>query len=64
MMKPTTYLASALLTAVSVAHLLRIVFGAQVTVADRLIPMWVSWVAFLVAGGVAIMLWREARRQP
>jgi len=64
MMKPATYLASALLAAVSVAHLFRIVFGVPVTVADKLIPMWVSWVALLVAGGVAIMLWREARRQP
>lgn len=62
-MKPATHVASVLLAAVSLAHLLRIVFGAQVTVADKVIPMWVSWVAFLVAGGVAIMLWREPRRK-
>jgi membrane protein implicated in regulation of membrane protease activity len=60
--KPATLTASILLAAVSVAHLLRAVFGTQVTVADRLIPVWVSVVAFLVAGAVAIMLWREARR--
>ena len=59
--KPATHLASILLAAVSVAHLLRILFGTQVTLADRVIPMWVSWVAFVVAGVVAIMLWREAR---
>jgi hypothetical protein len=63
MMKPATHLASILLTAVSLAHLLRALFGVQVTLADRVIPMWVSWVAFVVAGGVAVMLWREARRQ-
>lgn len=62
-MKPATHMASVLLAAVSLAHLLRIVFGTQVTVADRVIPMWVSVVAFLAAGGVAIMLWREARRK-
>jgi membrane protein implicated in regulation of membrane protease activity len=62
-MKPATHLASILLAAVSLAHLLRIVVGAQVTVADRVIPIWVSGVAFVAAGGVAIMLWREARRK-
>lgn len=62
-MKPATHLASILLAAVSLAHLLRIVVGAQVTVADRVIPIWVSGVAFVVTGGVAIMLWREARRK-
>ena len=62
-MKPATHLASILLAAVSFAHLSRIVVGAQVTVADRVIPIWVSGVAFVVAGGVAIMLWREARRK-
>ncbi len=62
-MKLATHLASILLAAVSLAHLLRALFGVQVTLADRGIPMWVSWVAFVVAGGVAIMLWREARRK-
>jgi hypothetical protein len=60
-MKPATNLATILLVAVSLAHLLRILFGIQVTLADRIVPMWVSWVAFVVAGGAAIMLWREAR---
>ena len=61
-MKPVTVGATVLLVAVSLAHLLRIVFGVQVTVADSVIPMWVSGVAFVVAGGLAIMLWRSARR--
>ena len=62
-MKSTNLMATVLLAAVSLAHLLRLVFGLQVTVADRIIPMWVSAIAFLVAGGLAIMLWRGARRQ-
>ena len=62
-MKSATYMASFLLAAVSLAHLLRILVGADVTVADRVIPMWVSGVAFVVAGGVAIMLVRETRRR-
>jgi protein-S-isoprenylcysteine O-methyltransferase Ste14 len=60
-MKPVTVGATFLLAAVSLAHLLRILFGVRVTVADSVIPMWVSAVAFLAAGGLAILLWRSAR---
>jgi len=61
-MKPVTMAASFLLAVVSLAHLMRILFGVRVTVADSVIPMWVSGVAFVVAGGLAIMLWRSARK--
>jgi len=63
-MKPANLIAIVLLASVSLAHLLRVIFGVQVTVADRLIPMWVSAVAAVVAGGVAFMLWQAARRKP
>lgn len=62
-MKPANLMAAVLLAVVSLAHLLRLIFGVQVTVADRFIPMWASAVAFVVAGGVAFMLWRGARRR-
>jgi len=61
MAKPATHMASILLASVSLAHLLRLLFGVQVTLADRLVPMWVSWIGLVVAGGLAFMLWREAR---
>jgi len=51
------------LAVVSLAHLLRVIFGVQVTVADRFIPTWVSAVACVVAGGLAFMLWKSARRR-
>src|SRR5439155_12575469 len=60
-MKPVTMAAAFVLAVVSLAHLMRILFGVRVTVADSVIPMWVSGVAFVVAGGLAIMLWRSAR---
>ena len=60
-MKPVTMGATILLAIVSLAHLMRILFGVRVTVADSVIPMWVSGVAFVVAGGLAILLWRGAR---
>ena len=60
--KPATLTASILLGAVALAHLLRLVYGVQVTAADTVIPMWVSWVGVVVAGGLALMLWRERGR--
>lgn len=63
MMKHANLIAAVLLAIVSLAHLLRLIYGLQVTVADRFIPMWVSAVAFVVAGGLAFMLWRGARRR-
>ncbi len=61
-MKPANLTATVLLASVSLAHLCRLVFGVRVTAADTVIPMWVSGVAFLVAGAAAFMLWRGARR--
>lgn len=60
-MNPGTLLATVLLAAVAFAHLLRLIFGWQVTIADAVIPMWVSGVAFLVAALAAVLLWKGAR---
>lgn len=56
-----TLLVVVLLALVSLAHLLRIVFGIPVTVADAAIPMWVSGVAAVVSGGLAWLLFKCAR---
>jgi protein-S-isoprenylcysteine O-methyltransferase Ste14 len=60
--KPFSLVAAVILLVVAAAHLLRIVDGWQVTIADSLIPMWVSWLGMLLAGFVGTMLLREARR--
>jgi hypothetical protein len=62
-MRPATLTASVLLGIVSLLQLLRVIAGVRVTVGDTTIPMWPSAVAFLVAGGLAILLWRDARRR-
>ncbi len=61
-MKPAALIASVILTLVAFAHLLRFIFRVEVTAGGTTIPMWLSGVAFVLAGGVAIMLWREGRR--
>ena len=60
-MKPATVVAVILLALVAIGHLLRFVFGIEVIIAGKVIPMWVSAAAFLVAGGVGVGLWRENR---
>jgi hypothetical protein len=43
----------AVFTLVAIGHLLRIAFGASLVIQSTSIPMWVSWVAFIVAGFLA-----------
>ncbi|HSD75344.1 MAG TPA: hypothetical protein VLB75_11280 [Steroidobacteraceae bacterium] len=61
-MKPATTVAAVLLLLIAVAHVLRLIYGWQLTVADRLVPMWVSGVGLVIAASLAVLLWREARR--
>jgi len=67
-MKPFTTAAIIVFTLVSGVHLARIVLGWRVFVGDSVvaiggtsIPMWVSYLGVVVAGGLAVMLWRESR---
>ena len=38
---------------VAIMHLLRIIFGWPVEIGGLSIPLWVSWLGVLVAGGLA-----------
>ena len=59
-MKPFTVIAIVLLSLIAILQLARLIFGWAVSVNGVAIPTWVSGVAFVVAGGVAAMLWRES----
>lgn len=61
-MKPFTALAILVFTLVAVLQLIRVLMGWGVEIDDFSVPMWASGVAFFVAGGLAIMLWRESPR--
>lgn len=61
-MKPFTKIAVVVFSLVSLMHLLRLLFSSEVTVNGSVVPMWLSVLGFLVAGGLAVMLWREARK--
>ena len=62
MTKPFTITAVALLSLIALLQLLRFALGWEVTVNGISIPVWASLIAFLVAAGLAVMVWREMAR--
>jgi hypothetical protein len=61
-MKPFTTLAAAFFGLIALAHLYRLVKGFEVVVGGTVIPQWPSAVGLIIGAGMAVMLWREARR--
>ena len=60
-MKPFSLVAALVLGVVALVQLLRLILGWSVVVNGFAIPLWASAVACLVAAGLAVMVWREAR---
>ena len=58
-MKPATLITVILLAMIAVLHVARLMFSVEVTVAEWGVPMWVSVIAVLVPGALAVWLWRE-----
>jgi hypothetical protein len=50
-----------LFSLVAIAHLLRVVFGMPVQVDGVAIPMFVSWVGFVVPAALAMWAFRTGR---
>ena len=61
MKKPFTITAVALFSLIALLQLLRFTLGWEVTVNGLTVPIWVSGIAFVIAAGLAVMLWRETR---
>jgi TRAP-type C4-dicarboxylate transport system permease small subunit len=67
-MKPFTTVAVVVFALVAGLHVARIVLGWKVIIGESVvaiggtpIPMWVSYLGVVLAGGLAVMLWRESR---
>jgi hypothetical protein len=60
-MKPFTTIAVVIFTIVALTHTCRIWFGWDVMLGGTAIPMWASYLGLIIAGGLAIGLWRESR---
>ncbi|MDO8722668.1 MAG: hypothetical protein Q7J31_10660, partial [Syntrophales bacterium] len=60
-MKPAALVATIFLALISVMQLVRFVLQIQVTAGGIMIPTWLSAIACVFTGGLAIMLWLENR---
>ena len=63
-MKPFTTITVVLLALIAAVQLLRFILGWEVTVNGLIVPLWPSDIAFVITAGLAVMVWREARRGP
>jgi len=61
-MKPFTTIAAGFFALVAVVHLLRLFIGWEIMVNGMLVPRWISAPGLMITAGMALMLWREARR--
>ena len=60
--KTFSLVAGVIFAVVALAHLARIAMDWSVAIGDWSIPMWVSWVALVVAGGLALLGLRFSQR--
>jgi hypothetical protein len=61
-MKPFTTIAIIVFSVIAFIHLLRLFFSWEVTISGMILPIWISVPGFLIASGLALMLWRESRK--
>ena len=62
-MKPAAITTIIFLVLVSIAQLTRFSLQVEVKAGGVIIPVWLSFVAFLFTGGLAFWLWWESRKQ-
>jgi hypothetical protein len=58
--KPFTTVAVVFLALIAIVHFLRLFAGWGLTVVGLVIAVWWSALGVLIAGGLALMVWREA----
>ncbi len=61
MKKPFTNIAVGVFALVALLHVLRLIFGWEATIAGLAVPLWISLLGAVIAGGLAVMVWRESR---
>ena len=62
MKKPFTIIAVVLFSLIALLQLVRFILAWEVTVNGVTVPVWASGIAFVIATGLAVMVWRETRK--
>ena len=62
-MKASVIVAIIFLLIISLAHLFRVIFQAQIMISTFTVPMWMSVAAFIVTAALAIWLWLDNRKR-
>lgn len=52
----------AIFALVALAHLIRAVLDWPIVIAGWIVPVWLSWLAFVIAGALSGFGWNLARR--
>ena len=60
-LKTFLLLASIIFAIVALAHLLRVFMGWPIIIDNWTVPMWLSWIALVIAGGLGFFGLRLAR---
>ena len=60
-MKTGSRLAILLFVLVAIAHLLRLLYGMDVTVDEWIVPQWASVLGVIVPAAIAALLWKESK---
>ena len=55
-------IAAAVFLLIALGHALRLLFGWRVTVANVVVPVWISWIGLAIAGYLAYQGFRVSRR--
>ena len=61
--KAFSIVAGVVFAAVALFHLVRIYMGWPVHIGDWSVPMWLSWIGLVVAGGLAFFGFRLAAQE-
>ena len=59
--KQFSLVAGVIFAAVTLLHICRVALGWQVVIGEHSVPMWFSWIAIIVVGGLSYTALRLAR---
>jgi len=60
--KPFATTAVVVFSLIALMQFLRFILRWEITVNGVIVPVWLSGIACVIAGGLALMLWREMRQ--